>query len=191
LIDELRQVESKIASLGGGYRLESVGLLTPIIKPEKILLVAVNYHSHGREQNVKPPSEPYFFTKMGNALIGPDQPVLVLRVSHEADWEVELAVIIGKTGKYISRKEALNYVAGYTVSNDISFRDFQFWKKSPEKLSNLGLDWVKGKSLDSSFPLGPWLVTRDQISDPHNLAISLSVNGVTSSVPTLPILSSR
>ncbi len=177
LLEQLEQAASKIATTKSGAPLESVKLLSPILNPEKILLVAVNYVSHGIEQNVKPPSEPYLFTKFRNALIGPEDPILIPKVSKKVDWEVELAVIIGKAGKYISKKNAMNHVAGYAVSNDISFRDFQYSTRSPEMTTTLGLNWVKGKSLDASFPLGPWLVTKDEVSDPHNLEISLSVNG--------------
>lgn len=173
----LQQAEEKITAASPGVPVERVKLLSPIQNPEKILLVAVNYLAHSRERNVKPPSEPYLFAKFRNALIGPGDPILIPRVSEKVDWEVELAVIIGKTGKYITRMDAMNYVAGYAISNDVSFRDLQYSTKLPDGKTTLGLDWMKGKGLDSSFPLGPWLVTRDEIPDPHNLEISLSVNG--------------
>ena len=156
---------------------ESVRLRSPILNPEKILLMAINYHSHGKEQKESSPTEPYLFTKFRNSLIGPGDPILVPRVSQKADWEVELAVIIGKAGKNIPKKDAMSYVAGYAVSNDISFRDWQFSTRQPDGTTTLGLNWVKGKGLDSSFPLGPWLVTADEIPNPHDLEISLTVNG--------------
>jgi 2-keto-4-pentenoate hydratase/2-oxohepta-3-ene-1,7-dioic acid hydratase in catechol pathway len=157
----------------------SVKLRSPILDPEKILLMAVNYHSHSKEMHPKDssPPEPYLFTKFKNALIGPEDPVLIPMSSRKVDWEVELAVIIGTGGKNIAKEDALNHVAGYTISNDVSFRDWQFSTRLPEGSTMLGLNWVKGKGLDSSFPLGPWLVTRDEIPDPHSLQISLSVNG--------------
>ncbi len=173
----LQQASDKIAGNVSSVRIESVRLLSPILNPEKILFLAVNYVSHSKEQNVKPPSEPYLFTKFRNALIGPGEPILIPKVSKKVDWEVELAVIIGKPGKYITKKEAMSHVAGYAIANDVSFRDFQFSTRLPDGKTNLGLNWVKGKGLDSSFPLGPWLVTRDEIHDPHDLEISLSVNG--------------
>lgn len=176
-LESLRQVE--VTAALNGVPVESVRLLSPILNPEKILLLAVNYLSHSKEQKVKPPSEPYVFTKFRNALIAPGQPILIPRVSKKVDWEVELAVIIGRAGKYIAKKDAMNHVAGYTISNDISFRDFQFSTQLPDGKTTLGLNWAKGKGLDSSFPLGPWLVTKDEIPDPHNLEISLSVNGKT------------
>jgi 2-keto-4-pentenoate hydratase/2-oxohepta-3-ene-1,7-dioic acid hydratase in catechol pathway len=176
-ISSLQQVEKKVTGAPSGVPVENVKLLSPIQNPEKILLIAINYHSHSREQNVKPPTEPYVFAKFRNALIGPDDPILIPNVSKKVDWEVELAVIIGKAGKYIAREDSMNHVAGYAISNDVSFRDFQYSTKLPDGKTVLGLNWMKGKGLDSSFPLGPWLVTTDEIPNPHALEISLSVNG--------------
>lgn len=173
----IERIEGKVYGLEAGIPIESTTFLSPILEPEKILLVARNYASHSRELNVKPPSEPYFFTKLRNALIGSGQPILIPRISKAVDWEVELVVVIGKTGKYIARRDAMDYIAGYTISNDISFRDLQYSAGSPDRRTAFGMDWVKGKGLDSSFPLGPWLVTKDEIEDPHNLDVSLSVNG--------------
>jgi len=178
---------SSILALGNptgnvqGLAVESVRLCSPILNPEKILLMAVNYYSHGKEMSQKDstPTEPYLFTKFRNSLIGPGDPILIPRVSQKADWEVELAVIIGKAGKNIPKKDALSYVAGYAVSNDISFRDWQFSTRLADGTTKLGLNWVKGKGLDSSFPLGPWLVTADEVPNPHDLEISLTVNGKT------------
>jgi 2-keto-4-pentenoate hydratase/2-oxohepta-3-ene-1,7-dioic acid hydratase in catechol pathway len=179
LLGTLQDAQRNITSRAGGFPVESAELRSPILNPEKILLVARNYLSHNVEQNAKPPSEPYFFTRFRNALIGPNEPILITKISAKADWEAELAVVIGKTGKNIPRKDAMDYVAGYAVSNDISFRDLQFSTRSDNAPVALGSNWVKGKGLDSSFPLGPWLVTRDEIADPHNLDISLTVNGET------------
>jgi 2-keto-4-pentenoate hydratase/2-oxohepta-3-ene-1,7-dioic acid hydratase in catechol pathway len=162
---------------GAGVPLSSVRLKSPVLWPEKILLVAVNYVSHSKEQGIQPPQSPYFFTKFRNSLIGPDEPIIIPKVSSKVDWEVELAVIIGKKGKYISRENAREFVAGYCVSNDISFRDLQYPPGWPNKLSPLGMNWAKGKGLDSSFPLGPWLVTKDEIPDPQDLRLCLRVNG--------------
>lgn len=177
VIESLQRTEEKITKACVGVPVETLKLLSPVLNPEKILLLAVNYISHSKEQNVKPPTEPYLFTKFRNALIGPGDPILIPKISKKVDWEVELAVIIGKAGKYIARKDAMNYVAGYAISNDVSFRDFQFETQLPDGKTTLGLNWVKGKGLDSSFPLGPWLVTKDEIPNPHKLEISLSVNG--------------
>jgi 2-keto-4-pentenoate hydratase/2-oxohepta-3-ene-1,7-dioic acid hydratase in catechol pathway len=173
----LQQAEEKIVGSSQGIQLERVKLRSPIQTPEKILLLAVNYRSHSQEQNEKPPTRPYVFTKFRNTLIGPGDPILIPKVSKKADWEVELAVIIGKAGKYIAKKDSMKHVAGYAISIDVSFRDFQFDTRLPDGKTTLGLNWLKGKGLDSSFPLGPWLVTSDEILDPQNLDISLSVNG--------------
>lgn len=177
VLDLLQGAERKIIEFSSGTPVDSAKLLSPVLNPEKILLVARNYLSHNLEQNAKPPSEPYFFTKFRNALIGPGEPILIPKISSKADWEGELAVVIGKAGKNIPRKQAMEHVAGYAVANDVSFRDLQFSTQSDNAAVALGSNWVKGKGLDSSFPLGPWLVTKDEIPDPHNLEISLSVNG--------------
>jgi 2-keto-4-pentenoate hydratase/2-oxohepta-3-ene-1,7-dioic acid hydratase in catechol pathway len=176
-LDRLGEVQGQISVMTSEVLIESVELRSPILYPEKILLVARNYLSHNVEQNSKPPSEPYFFTKFKNALIGPNEPILIPKISTQTDWEAELAVIIGKAGKNIQRKDAMEYVAGYAVSNDVSFRDLQFSTRADNAAVGLGSNWVKGKGLDSSFPLGPCLVTREEIMDPHSLDISLTVNG--------------
>jgi len=171
LLDALRKAEPKLTA-GRGAPLRSARLRSPVLYPEKIFMVAVNYGSHGKETNTAPPAYPYLFTKFRNSLIGPGDAIMAPKSSKQVDWEVELAVIIGKEGKNIKRERAYTYVAGYTVSNDISFRDFQ-----GKKIEGLGMNWVKGKGMDSSFPLGPWLVTRDEIPDPNSLRLSLKVNG--------------
>jgi 2-keto-4-pentenoate hydratase/2-oxohepta-3-ene-1,7-dioic acid hydratase in catechol pathway len=177
MLESLKHFESDL-SLGSPIPLGSVKLQSPILSPEKIFCAAINYVSHSKEQKVKPPSEPYFFTKFRNTIIGPDEPILIPRISKKVDWEVELAVVIGKKGKYIARKDAMDYVAGYTIANDVSFRDLQFPKGWPENLDPLGQNWVRGKGLDTAFPMGPWLVTIDELPDVYDSKISLSVNGV-------------
>lgn len=171
LLDAVRESEAALTG-GSGTPLSSARLRSPVMYPEKIIMVGVNYWGHSREENIKPPENPYLFTKFRNTLIGPGEPILIPKVSHRVDWEVELTVVIGKKGKDISKGDAYGHVAGYTVSNDVSMRDFQ--KKASV---GLGLNWVKGKGMDGTFPLGPWLVTRDEIPDPHTLGISLAVNG--------------
>lgn len=176
-LEELRALTESRA-LTGETSVDAVRLRSPVTSPDKILCAAVNYTSHGREGGATAPEEPYLFTKFRSSVIGDGDPILVPRISKMADWEVELAVIIGRRGKYISRGDAMSYVAGYAIANDVSFRDLQFPRGWPEKLSRHGMNWVKGKALDGAFPLGPWLVTRDEIPDPQNLRISLSVDGV-------------
>ena len=174
---KLAQVEREASNLSKGIELDRVRLRAPLVSPDKILLAAVNYRAHGTEQKAAPPEEPYFFTKFKSCIIGNGDPILIPRSSRKVDWEIELAVVIGKKCKYVHRKDALEYVAGYTVANDVSYRDLQFSEKSGGK-SNFGANWVKGKALDSAYPLGPWLVTREEIGDPQHLSLSLTVNNI-------------
>jgi 2-keto-4-pentenoate hydratase/2-oxohepta-3-ene-1,7-dioic acid hydratase in catechol pathway len=171
LLGDLAKNEAAITS-GKGLPVKSVKLRSPVLYPEKIIMVGVNYASHGRETKTPPPPYPYLFTKFRNALVDPEGDIIAPKASKKVDWEVELAVVIGKEGKDIKKERAYDYVAGYTVSNDVSFRDFQ-----TQKNESLGLNWIKGKAMDASLPLGPWLVTKDEIPDPHKLGISLTVNG--------------
>lgn len=173
LLEWIAENESKFVDGQQGVPIDSVRILTPILSPEKIYCAAVNYMSHSKEHKWEPPSEPYLFTKFRNSLVSTGEPIIAPKISSKVDWEAELAVIIGKKGKNIVKDSALDHVAGYTVANDVSFRDLQF----PEKLTRYGNNWVKGKGLDSSFPLGPWLVTKDELN-PYDSAITLSVNGV-------------
>lgn len=144
----------------------------PVPNPEKILCVAINYREHSKESGANPPPKPYFFPKFANALIGHESPIIKPRVSEKVDWEVELGVVIGKSGKYIDIKNALDHVFGYTVVNDISMRDWQF-----PPAESLGFYWIWGKSMDSTTPVGPYIVTKDEIADPNNLRLILRVNG--------------
>jgi 2-keto-4-pentenoate hydratase/2-oxohepta-3-ene-1,7-dioic acid hydratase in catechol pathway len=159
------------------YKLSEVKLLSPVIRPEKIMLAAVNYYSHEREQGASRPELPYLFTKFRNALVGPYDDILLPAVSEKMDYEGELAVIIGKKGKYIKKTAAMNYVLGFAVADDVSFRDLQFPTGWPNILNPYGQNWIRGKSLDHAFPLGPWVVTADEIDDPYSLNIRTSVNG--------------
>lgn len=163
----------------GGLSLADVRLRSPIQSPDKILCAAVNYVAHGKEGGSTPPSEPYFFTKFRSCITGDGDPIVIPKISKKADWEAELVVVIGRRGKYISHEDAMDYVAGYCAANDVSFRDLQSPTESQGKPSRYGLNWVKGKALDGAFPLGPWLVTKDEIPDPQRLRISLRVNGAT------------
>ncbi|MCK5932657.1 MAG: fumarylacetoacetate hydrolase family protein [Fulvimarina manganoxydans] len=135
---------------------------------QKILCIGLNYSDHAAETGAEPPQEPIVFAKALNALCGPNDDVELPRGSKALDWEVELAVIIGSRTKYVSKDEAMDHVAGFAVMNDISERDFQT-KRSGQ--------WTKGKSHDTFGPLGPWLVTKDEVGDPHNLEMWLDVNG--------------
>ncbi len=135
----------------------------------KIVAVGLNYIDHVKETGAEMPDEPTLFTKATTALNGPNDPIMLPKGSTHADWEVELAVIIGNTAQYVDEEEALDHVFGYAVMNDVSERDFQ---------KNRGGQWVKGKSCDTFAPLGPWLVTKDEVPDPQNLKLRLELNGV-------------
>jgi 2-keto-4-pentenoate hydratase/2-oxohepta-3-ene-1,7-dioic acid hydratase in catechol pathway len=142
----------------------------PIARPWKVLGIGLNYVDHAKESNMPIPPEPIMFTKASNTVVGPYDTVLIPRNSKKTDWEVELGVVIGKTARYLADKEsALSYVAGYCISNDVSEREFQIER---------GGSWDKGKGCETFNPLGPWLVTTDEIPDPQNLAMTLDVNGV-------------
>jgi len=142
----------------------------PVARPWKVIGIGLNYADHAKESNMPIPPEPVMFTKASNTVIGPYDTVLIPRLSKKTDWEVELGVVIGKTARYLADKEqALSYVAGYCISNDVSEREFQMER---------GGSWDKGKGCETFNPLGPWLVTTDEIPDPQVLAMSLDVNGV-------------
>ncbi len=136
----------------------------------KFICIGLNYSDHAAETGATVPPEPVIFMKATSALAGPNDDVLIPRGSEKTDWEVELGVIIGKTAKYVSEAEALDYVAGYCVSHDVSERAFQTERAG---------QWTKGKSCDTFGPIGPWLVTKDEIADPQNLGMWLKVNGET------------
>ncbi|MAU95382.1 MAG: 2-hydroxyhepta-2,4-diene-1,7-dioate isomerase [Fulvimarina sp.] len=141
---------------------------SPVAGVSKILCIGLNYSDHAAETGAEPPTEPIIFTKQINALCGPNDDVEQPRGSDALDWEVELAVIIGSRAKYVSESDAMDYVAGFAVMNDVSERTFQTKRQG---------QWTKGKSHDTFGPLGPWLVTRDEVSDPHDLDMWLDVNG--------------
>jgi 2-keto-4-pentenoate hydratase/2-oxohepta-3-ene-1,7-dioic acid hydratase in catechol pathway len=146
----------------------------PILRPSKIICMALNYRSHAEELGRKIPSKPYAFIKLGDTIIGHKWPIIAPKSSKKVDYEVELAVVIGKRGKYISSSKAYEYVAGYTIFNDISFRD---WQRPDTGESVFGPNWLHGKNMDSSAPIGPYLVTRDEIPNPYPLRLTLRVNG--------------
>ncbi|WP_170334493.1 fumarylacetoacetate hydrolase family protein [Ruegeria arenilitoris] len=134
----------------------------------KFICIGLNYADHAAESGMELPAEPVIFFKATSAIVGPNDTVEIPRGSVKTDWEVELGVVIGKETKYISEEEALDHVAGYCVINDLSERDFQLHRSG---------QWVKGKSADTFGPIGPWLVTRDEVPDPQNLPMYLEVNG--------------
>jgi 2-keto-4-pentenoate hydratase/2-oxohepta-3-ene-1,7-dioic acid hydratase in catechol pathway len=154
--------------LGGLFRpLASTRLLAPIPQPGKITCIGRNYADHAHEQGVEPPPAPIYFLKSRNAICGPGAPIVLPINSTQVDYEAEFAVVIGKGGKNIPEERALEHVAGYMILNDVSARDMQFGDKQ----------WYRGKSCDTFAPCGPWLVTKDEVPDPHNLRIFLTLNG--------------
>ncbi len=161
------------------YSESDVKIEPPITDPSKILCVAANYVAHSKELDIKVPEKPYFFAKFRNALVGHGEDILIPRTSNKVDYEIELAVVIGKKGKYISKSKAYEHVAGYMVFNDISFRDKQFPLGWPQKLNPYGQNWILGKSLDTAAPCGPYLVSRDEVGSPYPLKLTLKVNGET------------
>jgi len=149
--------------------LEEVDLLAPVEGPEKVICLGLNYLDHAEESGHEAPDEPVIFAKLPSSVIGPGDDIVLPAVSEKVDYEVELAFIAGKQGKDIPAGKAMGYIAGYTVLNDVSARDYQHEKP--------GGQWLLGKSFDTFCPIGPWIVTPDEIEDPHNLELTCSVNG--------------
>lgn len=142
----------------------------PVNKPSKIICIGLNYAKHAKETNAQIPQEPIIFFKAPSSVNGPNDTVIIPKNSKKTDWEVELAVVIGKRASYVSEEEAMDYIAGYCLHNDISEREFQLER---------GGQWVKGKSADTFAPLGPWLATKDEIKDVNKLRLWLKLNGKT------------
>lgn len=166
--DGLDRAREAAASLP---ELDATGLRVgaPVARPGAVLCIGLNYADHAAETGATLPEEPVLFYKAPNTVIGPDDDVLVPRSSSRTDWEVELAVVVGRRARYLdSPEDALAHIAGYAVSNDVSEREFQLER---------GGQWSKGKSCETFNPLGPWLVTPDEVPDPQDLAMQLSVNG--------------
>ena len=183
----IRDLSAVIADVAGpaiadfgwarGLEIESLPLVegAPRLGPcvagsGKFICIGLNYADHAAESGLDVPPEPVVFMKATSAIVGPNDNVIIPRGSVATDWEVELGVVIGKKAKYVGRDEAMDHVAGYCVINDVSEREYQI-KRSGQ--------WTKGKSCDSFGPTGPWLVTRDEIADPQNLAMWLKINGAT------------
>jgi 2-keto-4-pentenoate hydratase/2-oxohepta-3-ene-1,7-dioic acid hydratase in catechol pathway len=140
----------------------------PVARPSKLVAIGLNYSDHAKESNLPIPAEPVVFMKATTAIAGPNDTVVLPKGSKKGDWEVELAFVIGKTARSVSEAEAMNCIAGFMICNDVSEREWQIER---------GPTWDKGKGFDTFAPLGPWLVTRDEMPDPHNLAMWLDVNG--------------
>ncbi|MFL5771978.1 MAG: fumarylacetoacetate hydrolase family protein, partial [Flavisolibacter sp.] len=142
----------------------------PFRRPSKIICIGLNYADHAKETGATPPAEPILFFKSTTAVSGPNDDIIIPKNSKKTDWEVELAVVISKKASYIDEEEAMNYIAGYCLHNDLSEREFQLERNG---------QWVKGKSCDTFAPIGPFLVTPDEITDINQLRLWLKVNGKT------------
>lgn len=145
-----------------------VRLGPPLMRPSKIVCVGLNYAKHAAESGMSIPDEPVLFFKATTAIVGPNDPIIIPKGSKKTDWEVELAVVIGKKASYVSEREALHHVAGYVLHNDVSERAFQLEQSG---------QWVKGKSCDTFAPIGPFIATPEEIDNPNNLNLWLKVNG--------------
>jgi 2-keto-4-pentenoate hydratase/2-oxohepta-3-ene-1,7-dioic acid hydratase in catechol pathway len=165
----LQELSSRIGSLPA-IKTEGQRTGAPMTRPGKIICIGLNYRNHAKEAGMEIPSEPIIFMKAPNTVIGPNDDVRIPRRSQKTDWEVELCVVIGSRASYIeSETDAMSYVAGFAISNDVSEREFQLER---------GGQWDKGKSCDTFNPLGPFIVTRDEVSDVQNLDMWLDVDGV-------------
>jgi len=185
---KIRDLSGHVTDIGGSAispeGLAKLAALDPASLPEisaerigacvagtgKFICIGLNYSDHAAETGAQVPPEPVIFMKATSAICGPNDDVLIPRGSEKTDWEVELGVVIGKTAKYVSEADAMDYVAGYCVSHDVSERAFQTERAG---------QWTKGKSCDTFGPIGPWLVTKDEVADPQNLGMWLKVNGQT------------
>ena len=148
----------------------NIRLASPVMRPSKIVCIGLNYADHAKETNATIPNEPVVFLKATSSLCGPFDDIIIPKNSEKTDWEVELAVVIEKKASYVDEAGAMNYVAGYCLHNDVSERNFQLERNGT---------WDKGKGCDTFAPLGPWLVTKDEIKDVNNLRLWLMVNGKT------------
>jgi len=146
---------------------ENTRLGSPVARPSKIVCIGLNYAKHAKETNAAIPAEPILFLKSTTALVGPNDDIIIPKNSVKTDWEVELSFVMNRKASYVSEEDAMEYVAGYCLHNDVSEREFQLER---------GGTWDKGKGCDTFAPLGPWLVTKDEIADVHNLRLWLKVN---------------
>jgi len=165
-LEKARQAEMMM-NKAAIFPLHEVNLMAPIPRPGKILCVGLNYRDHILESGLTAPEYPTIFAKYSNCIIGPSDPIILPRITRQVDWEGELGVVIGKKTRFVPKQEALDYVAGYVVFNDVSARDYQFFTSQ----------WTIGKNFDTFGPMGPALVTADEIPDPSGLEISTWVNG--------------
>jgi 2,4-didehydro-3-deoxy-L-rhamnonate hydrolase len=165
--DIVRYLETGDSGDGPAARLADVHLVAPVPRPGKVICVGLNYRDHAEEAGQAIPDEPVLFSKFANSVVGPGADVVVPRVVSQPDYEAELAVVIGRRASDVSPSDALAHVAGYTCANDVSARDLQFRSSQ----------WLLGKAIDSFLPLGPWMVTPDEVGDAHGLSIRCTIDG--------------
>lgn len=163
-LDKLRKLDTKALPTAP----QGVRLGAPVANVSNFIAVGLNYVDHAKETGAEIPKEPILFNKLSNCIVGPNDNVMIPKGSLKLDYEIEIAFVIGKRTRYVEEKDALSHIAGYAVCNDISERHFQ---------AERGGQWMKGKCAETFGPLGPWLVTRDEIDDVQNLPMSLDVNG--------------
>jgi 2-keto-4-pentenoate hydratase/2-oxohepta-3-ene-1,7-dioic acid hydratase in catechol pathway len=164
---EGRTAAEKLAAGGGGYPLDKVKLLAPIPRPRKLICVGLNYRDHAAETNSEIPSVPTIFNKFATAVIAPGDNIVLPKVSESPDYEAEFAFVIGRGGRNIAGADWPKHIFGYTMVNDVSARDYQ----------RATTQWLMGKTFDTFAPMGPWIVSADEIADPHNLDIQLEIGG--------------
>lgn len=180
LSDFVADITGETISPASLARLRSIDLLSlpvvdpgvrlgpPIARVWNFIAIGLNYVDHAKETGAPIPTEPILFNKAGNCIVGPNDDVMIPKDSQKLDYEVEIAFVIGTRSRYVSEADAMSHIAGYTICNDVSER---YWQKDRKG------QWVKGKSFETSGPLGPWLVTTDEVSDPHDLGLRLEVDG--------------
>lgn len=159
--------ESELRARGIIHPIDTVQIMAPMLNPEKVICVGLNYRDHCLEQDISIPENPILFSKFATAIIGPGEAIVRPRFTQQLDFEGELAFVVGKGGKHISIEHAMTHLFGYTIFNDVSARDIQFGDRQ----------WLRGKTFDTFAPMGPFLVTKDEIADPHDLGIHAEVNG--------------
>jgi 2-keto-4-pentenoate hydratase/2-oxohepta-3-ene-1,7-dioic acid hydratase in catechol pathway len=169
--DEVARARSLEERAPAGVPLEGLNVRAPIVRPGKVLALGLNYRDHAAESGSPIPAEPVVFCKVSSSVIGPGAPIRLPEASDKIDYEVELAFVIGRAARHVPADRALEYVAGYTVLNDVSARDYQLEKPAGQ--------WTLGKSFDTFCPMGPWLVTPDEVGDPQDLALKCVVSGQT------------
>jgi 2-keto-4-pentenoate hydratase/2-oxohepta-3-ene-1,7-dioic acid hydratase in catechol pathway len=170
MLEYIRRGRSAERQPGGGesVALEEARLHAPIARPEKLIAIGLNYEDHAIETGAEIPEKPVVFGKYPNTIVGPGEPIRIPPIAEQIDYEAELAVIIGRTTRNVPESEAMEYVFGYMNSNDVSSRDLQFSE---------GGQWTRSKSIDTFCPVGPYIATRDEVPDPHNLSIRCILNG--------------